>query len=155
MMMNNIRKIRLARGLSMAALAEKIDPPTDASQILRLEKGDRRLTDVWIEKISEALSCTKAEILGEEAPQHYVMEAEPAQYKISGGTPKLNTDKMYEAYEAGSSTYQLMYNKVPNPDQKKLIATKMVEIAAQQNRPFINGSLARYVIEMLEDEGKL
>ncbi len=62
-MENNIRRIRLSRGLTQETLANKIG--TNAGQIHKLESGHRRLSDVWITKLVKGLHCTPAELLGD------------------------------------------------------------------------------------------
>lgn len=61
-MENNLKKIRLERGLTQDALADKIG--TNAGQIHKLESGIRRLSDVWIKRLLPALGCTPAELIG-------------------------------------------------------------------------------------------
>jgi transcriptional regulator with XRE-family HTH domain len=57
--------LRLQKNLSLQALAEKIG--TTKSQIDKLEKGDRRLTIEWLQKLCEALDVTPATLFeGEE-----------------------------------------------------------------------------------------
>jgi len=58
---NRIRELRLARGLSQAALAERAD--TDQSTIDRLEKGGRRLTDHYMRRISTAMQVSVADLV--------------------------------------------------------------------------------------------
>lgn len=60
---NCIREIRMMKGISAYKLAEMIG--TSKDQIEKLQKGERRLTDSWLKRLSEALGCTKAELLGE------------------------------------------------------------------------------------------
>lgn len=59
-----IYNIRLARGLTQKDIAEAIG--TTANQVSRLENGERKLAPEWLERLSKALNCTKAELLGEE-----------------------------------------------------------------------------------------
>lgn len=61
---NNIREYRLAAGLSMQALADKIG--TSKSQIDKLEKGHRRLTVDWMQRLAPVLDCAMADLLPEE-----------------------------------------------------------------------------------------
>jgi len=61
-MYNNLLQARQARGLSQHELADRAE--TSFQQISRLEKGDRRLTMDWVRRLSRALGCTDAEILG-------------------------------------------------------------------------------------------
>lgn len=50
---NRIKELRLKAGLTLDQLAERVG--TTNQQISRLEKGERRLTQGWMEKIGPAL----------------------------------------------------------------------------------------------------
>lgn len=54
-MINRIREIRKARGLTLAELGEACDPPTTAQTIGRLETGMRNLSTRWMDRIGAAL----------------------------------------------------------------------------------------------------
>jgi len=54
-MINRIREIRKAKGLTLADLAEACDPPTTAQTIGRLETGTRNLSIKWMDRIGTAL----------------------------------------------------------------------------------------------------
>lgn len=54
-MINRIREIRKARGLTLAELGEACDPPTTAQTIGRLETGMRNLSTRWMDRIGVAL----------------------------------------------------------------------------------------------------
>ena len=60
-MANRLRELRKARGLTMEALAGLAN--TTASQINKLEKGDRRLTDEWMHRLAKALDCSAADLI--------------------------------------------------------------------------------------------
>lgn len=62
-MENNLKRLRVARGLTQEALADSIG--TNAGQIHKLESGMRRLSDVWISKLVKALHCSPADIFGD------------------------------------------------------------------------------------------
>lgn len=66
---NRIKEFRERAGLSMAALAEKAG--MSSSQVNKLEKGERGLTDVWMRRLATALGCRPADLLlpGVPAPQ--------------------------------------------------------------------------------------
>lgn len=66
-MKNNIRDIRKAKGLSAQKLAERIG--TTQQQVTRLERGDRRLSDVWMEKLAKALKCKPSDLINEDGFQ--------------------------------------------------------------------------------------
>ena len=54
-MINRIREIRKAKGLTLADLANACDPPTTAQTIGRLETGMRNLSTKWMDRIGTAL----------------------------------------------------------------------------------------------------
>ncbi len=54
-MINRIREIRKAKGLTLAELAEACIPPTTAQTIGRLETGTRTLSINWMDRIGTAL----------------------------------------------------------------------------------------------------
>lgn len=60
-MENNIRHWREARGLSRRELAEKAN--TGESQIVKLERGERRLTAEWMVRLASALDVAPADLL--------------------------------------------------------------------------------------------
>jgi transcriptional regulator with XRE-family HTH domain len=55
---SKLAKIRQSRNLSMAALARMLTPPTSATQILRLEVGERKLTAKWVNRLATALGVS-------------------------------------------------------------------------------------------------
>ncbi len=67
--MNRIGHIRKRLGWSYEKLAQEVERVTGVhtsrQQMMKLEKGDRRLSDVWLERLSPAMGVTKAELLGE------------------------------------------------------------------------------------------
>lgn len=64
---NALYRIREQRGLTQKDIAEAVG--TTANQISRLESGVRKLSPEWIDRLSLVLNCSKAELLGEEAPE--------------------------------------------------------------------------------------
>ncbi len=54
-MINRIRDIRKAKGMTLADLAEACAPPTTAQTIGRLETGMRNLSIKWMDRIAAAL----------------------------------------------------------------------------------------------------
>ena len=59
----NIWRIREAKGVSRSELGQRMNPPTSSQQIERLEKGERRLTVEWIERIAKGLGVDPAELI--------------------------------------------------------------------------------------------
>jgi len=58
---NRIREIREAKNLSGRELADLVE--TSTQQIYRLEVGERRLTDEWMQKLAKALQCHPFDLL--------------------------------------------------------------------------------------------
>ena len=62
-----IRKLRLARGITQATVAEQLD--ISKGRYNHYERGIRRLPISLIPKLVEVLDCTEAELLGAEQPR--------------------------------------------------------------------------------------
>ena len=69
-MINRIRAIRKDRGLTLADLAERCDPPTTAQTIGRLETGMRNLSLAWMERIGGALGVDPESLVRSEHAGH-------------------------------------------------------------------------------------
>ena len=61
----NIRRIRKERGLTAKEFAARLG--TSAPQVTRLETGQRRLTDIWLNRIAKALDVAINDLLSEPA----------------------------------------------------------------------------------------
>lgn len=59
---NRLRAARKARRLTQAQLALRAE--TTLQQISRLERGERRMTIDWVQRLARALGCPVSEILG-------------------------------------------------------------------------------------------
>jgi transcriptional regulator with XRE-family HTH domain len=70
----NIRRLRLEKGWSRPQLGARLTPPTSGQQIEKLEKGDRRLTVDWIERVSKALGVDPAELIAGQGEQFTLTE---------------------------------------------------------------------------------
>lgn len=66
-MLNRIRDIRKAKGMTLADLAAACDPPTTAQTIGRLETGMRQLSLAWMNRIAAALGVEPASLMRAEA----------------------------------------------------------------------------------------
>lgn len=62
-MANRIKELRLAMGLNKTQLAAKLG--TAKSTIKRLEEGERRLDDVWVERLSKFFGVRRGELFDE------------------------------------------------------------------------------------------
>lgn len=58
---NRIRVLRKQRGFSQFELAERLDATTQ--QVSHLERGKRRLTLQWMQRVAAALECDPADLL--------------------------------------------------------------------------------------------
>lgn len=76
---NHLREWRHSRGLSLERLAERVG--TDKTQLSRLEKGNRRLTVDWLERLASALQCSSQDLLGEPPS---IAPLEPARTRVRG-----------------------------------------------------------------------
>lgn len=65
-MTNRIKELRRARGLTQDGLGRLIG--TGRSQIVKLERGERRLTVEWMRRLARALECHPADLLAMEGP---------------------------------------------------------------------------------------
>ena len=65
-MINSIRAVRRAKGLTLEEVGQRCDPPTTAQTIGRLETGTRQLTVPWIEKLAVALQVEPRELIAQE-----------------------------------------------------------------------------------------
>ena len=75
-MKNRIKELREAAKLSQPALADLVG--CGKSQIVKLERGERRLTVDWMERISKALDVSPAELIAKkgQAPQPSAVQSQ-------------------------------------------------------------------------------
>ncbi|WP_414902704.1 helix-turn-helix domain-containing protein [Sphingomonas flavalba] len=62
-MITAIREIRRSRGLTLADVAARCQPPTTAQTIGRLETGTRTVSVAWLNRIADALGVTAADLV--------------------------------------------------------------------------------------------
>ncbi len=73
-MINRIREIRKAKGLTLAELGEACAPPTTAQTIGRLETGTRNLSIKWMDRIGKALGVDPEVLVrSEEQPRAQIV----------------------------------------------------------------------------------
>jgi transcriptional regulator with XRE-family HTH domain len=58
-----IRDVRKAKGLTLAEVAERCEPPTTAQTIGRLETGTRTVSVGWLNRIAHALGVEAADLV--------------------------------------------------------------------------------------------
>lgn len=135
---NRIRILRKKRGMTMQALASSMG--TSQQQIDRLEKGQRRLTVEWMEKLSDALDCSITELL----PSAYKeREQATCKVKVVGETnAKGKVSRLAE-----KDVYSLLVSRPANPPSPRMFAV----IVKEKNKIFPVGS---ELIFCEIDEGK-
>ena len=62
-MITAIREVRRARGLTLADVAARCDPPTTAQTIGRLETGTRTVSVGWLNRIAAALGVEASDLV--------------------------------------------------------------------------------------------
>jgi transcriptional regulator with XRE-family HTH domain len=75
-MVNRIRDLRKAKGLTLADLAAACEPATTAQTIGRLETGMRQLSLTWMNRIAAALGVEPASLMRAEAGNQTQIVAE-------------------------------------------------------------------------------
>lgn len=77
-MVNRIRDLRKAKGLTLADLAAACEPATTAQTIGRLETGTRQLSLAWMNRIAAALAVDPASLMRGAAGERAQIVAELA-----------------------------------------------------------------------------
>jgi transcriptional regulator with XRE-family HTH domain len=90
----NLWHLRESKKMSRRDLAERITPRTSSQQIERLEKGERKLTVEWIEKLSQGLGVDPAELIAGDEQRYELtpqvadeIALELARFVLRGGEP--------------------------------------------------------------------
>lgn len=88
-MLNRIRDIRKAKGMTLADVAAACAPPTTAQTIGRLETGTRQLSLTWMNRIAAALEVDPASLMRAEAGEAAQIVAE----LVTGGAQALSAPR--------------------------------------------------------------
>lgn len=80
--MNRIREIRESARISVDELAERVG--TSGTQIRRLESGERRLTQEWMERLASALECSPTDFFSGTLESNVESDVEPVDITIEG-----------------------------------------------------------------------
>jgi transcriptional regulator with XRE-family HTH domain len=88
-MVNRIRDLRKAKGLTLADLAAACEPATTAQTIGRLETGTRQLSLAWMNRIAAALTVDPASLMRGAAGERAQIVAELA----ASGAEALSTPR--------------------------------------------------------------
>lgn len=117
-MKNRILELRKDRGYTLADLAEKTS--STPQQIGRLEKGERRLTTDWMEKIASALNVLPEDLM---TPNHgeRVVIPEIEMNTIAGGKEKTDVAEGGNVLSEWSLPKQLLANQVGSNSSVRII----------------------------------
>lgn len=154
--MNNIKKIRKSRGLTQKQLAEMIG--SSFQQIQKLEKGERRLAENWLLRLSEALNVNPIEImeLGERRadwekslPKDASLR-DPILDSVMGAVYAVWFDDTYKdkvSMERLPDVVHTLYNRVvlektvpPQQELRKRVADMLAIMASNQTQPPISSA---------------
>ncbi len=72
-MRNNVRRIREAKGFTLEQVAQRVN--ATRAQISKVERGIIRLNDVWMERLSMALTCSVHDLIDDEIPTNHANES--------------------------------------------------------------------------------
>jgi transcriptional regulator with XRE-family HTH domain len=118
-MITSIREVRRAKGLTLADVAERCDPPTTAQTIGRLETGTRTVSVGWLNRIAQALGVDAGDLVtlpqradlpvvailaseGASAPRHPIVVTPPAP---GDGAVSILVDTSIGEYRAGDEIW--------------------------------------------------
>jgi transcriptional regulator with XRE-family HTH domain len=79
-MPNRIKQLRLDNGMTLKQVAANAG--TSVQQIYKLERGDRRLTDDWMRRISRALGVPVAALLPDLPVDNRQFVEDPEEIKV-------------------------------------------------------------------------
>ena len=122
---NRILELRKKRGLTLAQLAETT--ASTAQQIGRLEKGERRLTTDWMEKIARALDVLPEDLMSDNHGERVVIP-EVAAHTFAHNNPSAKGKKNQAGVAEGqdivsewSLPKQLLANQVGSHSTMRII----------------------------------
>lgn len=118
-MITSIREVRRAKGLTLAEVGARCDPPTTAQTIGRLETGTRTVSVGWLNRIAKALGVEAADLVtlptradlpvaavlgadGAHAPRHPITITMPAPPE---GAISMLVDASVGEYRAGDEIW--------------------------------------------------
>lgn len=118
-MITSIREVRRAKGLTLADVAARCDPPTTAQTIGRLETGTRTVSVGWLNRIARALDVDAGDLVtiqqradlpvvavlaadGAHAPRHPIIVTPPAPEQ---GAVSILVDCSVGEYRAGDEIW--------------------------------------------------
>ncbi len=128
-MQNNIRRWRLARGLSQEELGRRVG--LSKASISKLERGGVRLRDVTISRLVEALDVPAEALLGDYAagPDHPA-DGAGASAQAEGGEARPEATDAAAGPTAGGRETHFGFRKVPVDEKRRLVQGVFSRVAA-------------------------
>jgi transcriptional regulator with XRE-family HTH domain len=148
-MKNNIRHFRELRGVSQKELAELVG--TSQPQIYRLEKGERRFSDYWMQKIAAHLDCTPSDLISDPAlPSKEPRPQTPPPKELTFF--KLSDDFVFEVTNTARRALQEIDGRHPSEEMVREAVAYLKHFAEHQRTNFLNPSLAVGLIQKMRAE---
>jgi transcriptional regulator with XRE-family HTH domain len=127
-MKNRIKKFRTNKNLTMQALAEKTG--TTASQINKLEKGERRLTADWMYRLAEALDIAPSDLFPKMDTEDKINTTSSSKSEADKSSTHMNVGDISSTNEGHD--WQIPKSAFQN---KKDIAPQIVQIHQKDLEP--------------------
>ncbi len=118
-MQNRILELRKNHGMTLAQLAEKTG--STPQQIGRLEKGERRLTTDWMEKIAQALDVLPEDLMTSNHGERVVIPEIATNTMVGNATRKTNVAEGDNILSEWSLPKQLLANQVGSDSTMRII----------------------------------
>lgn len=142
-MQNRVRELRERQGLTQEDLAKLAG--TTQPQIARLEASERRLTDVWIERLSRALKCHPVDLFTDELPGLSEDERKIlATYRGLGEARRSQMMKAIEAYTPEAVDEQVLAELVKLSRTTQLVTSDMDRTLLAKLDQFVETELAKH-----------
>ena len=146
-MINRIRAIRKAKGLTLADLAAACQPPTTAQTIGRLETGTRNLSLVWMNRIAAALDVDPQSLVRAEAQEPARIVAE----LVASGAEAIATPREAVLPHELVTHEDASAPVVIEAEQEKALAVKLLQFVEAINAVSANSTphlLCTYLYEL-------
>lgn len=114
-MSNSIRRLRKQKKMTMQELARRVG--TSQQQIDRLEKGHRKLTIEWLDRLTKALECDIYDILPDSFSKRDIQMTMKA--KVVGAI--LDGGKI-EWFDEDNEAYHIIFGRMDDLNNPKLFA---------------------------------
>jgi len=119
MSMNRLKELRIKNGLTQAQLAERVG--TTFQNIYKLEKENRSLNVLWINRLAKALNVSPAEVAGFDAPASLSEHATPSYVATPGASvaPPTADDVPYWGRALTTTEGDLLLGDTPDAETER------------------------------------